>query len=136
MIILKFLTIVCCLVATPLISDEAENLLMYGGGEVQVTAELSPYVLQSENTPIIGTIMITHNEAAKVDNGSFQMGSDSLQVQFVKDVPLSSYGNLVISIYQFQMKGMKKGIHNLPSITVKVGGKEYTAPPLTVAVGA
>ena len=135
MVIFRLLTMLFCTVAIPSVADDIDNVLIYGEN-VQVTAELSPYLPQSANTPIIGTLMITHNDTQKVDTDSFKMGKSSLKVQFVKDVPLSAYGKLMISIYQFEIQGMKNGIYTLDPITVKVGGKEYQAPALTVTIGA
>jgi hypothetical protein len=63
------------------------------------------------------------------------MGNDPLKVEFVKEVDLSSEGKLVITIYQFELPGKKKGNYDLPPISVKVGGKEYQAPPINLSVG-
>jgi hypothetical protein len=109
------------------------NVLIYKD-PVQVNAEVSPYAVLKEDSPITGTIMITHNTNLKVDEGTIRMGDDPLKVQFVKNVTLSSEGSLIISIYDFEMKGMKKGNYELPPISVKVGGKEYQAPALNITV--
>jgi hypothetical protein len=118
---------------TPLFSAAQDNILFYKD-QVQVTAEISPYDKIKENYPIPGTLMITHNDNLKVDPSSVRMGKDSLQVKLLKEVPMSS-DKLIISIYEFKIEGKRKGNYTLDPITVKVGGKEYEAPPLIIDIG-
>lgn len=115
-------------------SAEGANILVYGD-TVQVTAEVNDeYGDLRAGAPIRGSVMITHNMDDAIDNDSFLIGDKPLKVEFVKSVRLSSYSNLIISIYHFQLDGMKAGEHVLPSIKVKVGGKNYESLSLTIQV--
>ncbi len=109
------------------------NVLLYDD-TVQVTSEINTYENLVDGTPIQGSVMITHDSNNPVDTNSFTMGDKSLKVQFVQSMPMSSYSKLVISIYQFQLPGMKAGSYTLQPIRVKVGGKNYAALPLTIQV--
>lgn len=87
-----------------------------------------------ENQPLKGLISITHPAAAVVDESSFKLGNAPLTVEFVQDVKLSN--QLVLSYYKFNIEGKPKGLQILPSVTVKVGNKEYVSPQSTYQVGA
>lgn len=89
---------------------------------VSVSAEIDAYKA-FENHPLQGTITISHDTTAVIDPASFRMNDKPLEVELVKNVPISS--SLVISIYQFQLPGGPKGIYTLPRIQVTVGGKSY-----------
>ena len=130
---MKKLSILLALLCFPLAAAKQDNILLYTDS-VQVTSEISPYENVQADLPIKGTIMITHMGALKVDPKTFRMGDESLKVTFIKDVSLSSSENLVISIYEFELKGRKKGNYTLPPITVKVGDQEYQAPALDIYV--
>ncbi len=118
-----------------LISQEPlNNILIYGEGDIQVTSEVNEYNPIAADVLIQGTIMITHPTANSIDVNSFRMGDKPLTVKFVQSVPMSSYSNVIVTIYQFQLDGLKKGVHTLPPIRVKVGGKDYQAAPLTIEV--
>lgn len=128
------LLIALCFTTTLLSSAEEGNILIQAD-PVQVTTEISPYETITENTPITGTLMITHNSNLKVDEQSFQMGKEPIKVKPLKQVQLDPNNKLVISIYQFELAGRKNGLYTLPPILVRVGGTEYQAPPLTFTVG-
>jgi len=117
-----------------LVSDQpVSNVLIYRD-TVQVSSQINEFANVVEDQPIPVSIMVTHAENNPVDVNSFRMDNKSLKVDFVEIVPMASSGNLVISIYKFQLDGMKKGTHTAPPISVKVGGKEYASPPLVVRV--
>jgi hypothetical protein len=119
-----------------LISQQDQtNVLVYGGGSVQVTSSLNTYENLVEGSLIEGSVMITHDANQPIDIKSFQLGNRHLAVEFAQSSAISPYSNVVVSIYKFKLPGMKTGTHTLPPISVKVGGKEYQAPPLTVQVG-
>lgn len=128
---LKYFGFFLFLAVSPFLNAQQDNVLFYQD-TVQVTAEISPYANLTQDQPIVGTLMVTHDSALKVDPATFRIGNDPLKTEFVKEVPLS--GRLVITIYQFQLSGKKKGNYNLPPMTVKVGGKEYQAPTLNINV--
>ena len=114
--------------------DIRPNILIYGEGDTQVTSEINEYAQLVEGLPILGSVMITHDVKNSVDINSFRLGDTPLKVEFVQTIAMSSYSNLVLSIYKFQLVGMKKGLHNLPPIKVQVGGKDYQASPLTIQI--
>lgn len=134
MITLRKMMLFLCLTASPLISAQEGNVLIYTD-LVQVTSEISPYETIQENAPITGTLMVTHNDNLKVDVASIRMGNDPLKVKFVKNVTLSASDKLSISIYEFELAGKKKGNYTLDPISVSVGGKKVQAPPLIINVG-
>jgi len=101
------------------------NPLFLWAQDVKVTAEVDPNNAMVENAPLTTTIMITHPNTLKVDPNSFILEKSPLKVEFVRDVRISPASNLLISIYQFVLKGQPKGLHILPPIRVKVGGKQY-----------
>jgi hypothetical protein len=131
--------LLCCLLFCILFylnADTEPNILIYGEGTTQVTSEIDKYEKILSGAPIRGSIMITHAAHDKVDSSSFLLGDKPLPVKFVQSIPVSSFSNLLITIYQFELEGMRPGLHTLPAIKVKVGGKEYQAPPLTIPVEA
>lgn len=109
------------------------NILLWGD-TVQVTSEINEYENIRSGMPINGSVMITYNTKNAIDANSFMLGSAPLKVKFIRSVPMSSSGSLMVNIYQFQLEGMKTGTHFLPPIKVKVGGKYFEAAPLTVNV--
>jgi hypothetical protein len=126
MLILFFLFSFCSLFAD-------SNVLIYTD-PVQVTSSINAYETIVAGAPIEGSVMITHDTQSAVDTTSFRLGDKPLQVQFVESMSMSSYSSLVVTIYHFQLAALPPGSHTLPPIKVKVGGKEYQAPPMTVQV--
>lgn len=117
-----------------LVSDQrVSNVLAYGGGAVQVNAEINIYENLVAGKPIQGSVMITHPASDAVDINSFIIGDKPVKVSLVQSVPMSSTSPLLVSIYQFQLEGMKIGDYQLP-VKVKVGGKVYQAPPLNIQI--
>lgn len=130
---MKRILIFLCLVSLPLCAAEESNVLLYTD-PVQVNAEVSTYEALSAGKPITGTIMITHDSNLKVDEKSFQMGKESIQVKAINQVQMSPTSKLVISIYQFELAGKPSGAYDLPPLTVNVGGTVYQAPPFDLII--
>jgi hypothetical protein len=122
-----------CFISHPMTANEVETNVLVGN-KVEVNAEINAYENILAGSPIQGTIMVTHDAKNLVDSNSFTLGHQPLNVQLVKTVSMSSYSNLVVSIYAFQLEGMKAGSYTLPPIKVKVGGQSYQAPPLSLEV--
>lgn len=102
---------------------------------IQVTSEVDQYENIKPGSPIYGSVMITHNASSQIDEKSFKLGPKPLKVSLVQSVSMSSDSPVVVSIYRFQLEGMKIGLHNMEPITVNVGGKTFEAPPMTIQVG-
>jgi len=111
------------------------NIFVYGEGDTQVNSEINVYENLVAGAPIQGSVMITHNKNAVIDANSFRLGDKPLKVTLVQSVSMSSYSSLIVTIYQFQLEGMPQGSYILPSIKVKVDGKEFQAPPLSIQIG-
>jgi len=90
--------------------------------DVKVTAGIDDAYANEKG---IGSVSITHNYQDKIDLASFRLGSNPLSVTFVKDVPFSSENATVVSIYKFEIPGQNPGLYVLPSVTVRVGDKNY-----------
>ncbi len=117
-----------------LLADPLPNVLV--NGNVQVNASIYQYADLEQNAPLPGSVMVTHDANAKIDVSSFQIGDKPLKTTFMQEIPMDSYSNLVVSIYSFQLEGLPPGVHTLPPIHVKIGGKDYQAPPITVQIQA
>ncbi len=119
----NFLTalIICCLF--PFIAFSQD---------VTVTAQIEGENIADK--PLQGTITITHRKEDKIDPKSFVFEGKPLNPSFQKDVVLSPNSPLIISIYQFQIPGEKKGAHFLPEIKVKVGSQVYASTSTTYEV--
>lgn len=91
---------------------------------VTVTAELQQPQGYA-NQPAKGMISIVHDKGLVVDPSSFVMGKDKLTVDFVQDVRFNPSSPTILSIYSFQLPGKPPGLYPLPSISVRVGDKEY-----------
>ncbi len=124
----------CFFISGFLIADQGQtNILLYKDN-VQVTSEINQYENIVAGMPIKGSVLITHYASAAIDPNSFKLGDEPLSVEFEQNVQMFSYSDLEITIYRFQLPGKKAGIYNLKPIQVKVNGKIYQAPPLTVEV--
>lgn len=123
------------LVPLQLISDASDTNVLIYTNTVQVNSEIYQYENINPGIPIQGSVMITHDVNNTVDVNSFKLGDRPLKVDLVQSVPMSSDSKLVVSIYQFQLEGMKAGLYTLAPIEVVVGGKAYLAPPMTIQVG-
>lgn len=102
--------------------------------DVKVTVEIDDVDRLRAKTPIKGVITILHEEASKVDIGSFSIDGKPLKVEFVKDVKLSSDSSAILSSYRFTLEGKSKGIYLLPKILVHVGDNDFITVPFTYTV--
>lgn len=113
--------------------------LVAWGDDTQINASMSEYGLV-ENQPLKGTITVTHNAQTPIDATSFRMDGKPLTATFQQDVKMSSTSPLTLSMYGFELAPHPKGLHLLPEISVKVGGKTYKTIPssfeVTGAAGA
>lgn len=127
-----------CLMALPvfLYSDKPSDILIYGGGNIEVTASIDHYQDILPDKPFSGTVMVTHDKQNKVDPSSFKMGDKPLKVRHLQNVQISSNNPFMVTIYSFTVDGMKEGVHDLPPVKVLVGGKEYQSDPLYVEIDA
>lgn len=91
---------------------------------VNVTADIEQNSAYA-NTPLTGTLTITHPKSQVIDNKSFKMNGKPLPVEFLRDVPLSGTSDLTISLYRFTMPGTPAGLQLIPEITVKIGNQTY-----------
>lgn len=132
---MKTLFLALCLLSAPLAGAEEGNVLIYTD-PVQITSEISPYEPLTENKPVTGTLMVTHNSNLKVDEKSIKLGETPLTVKLLNEVKFSPDGKFIISIYQFELPGRKAGSYTLPPITAKVGDQVYQAPPLSLTIGS
>ncbi|MGK5594304.1 MAG: hypothetical protein ACSNEK_02975 [Parachlamydiaceae bacterium] len=87
-----------------------------------------------ESQPIEGYVSITHDKTTQVDAHSFRIGKTPLKVSLYKEVALSYSSPLIISLYQFKLPGMTKGLHVLPAISVNVGAKRYQTAEVSFEV--
>lgn len=100
------------------------NLHAQDLGKVIVTSEMN-YTQLVTGSPLTGTVTITHDKNVKIDPETFKVGSKPLKVKFLNDVVISESSPLIISIYSFEIPSLPKGLHILPEISVRVGGKIY-----------
>lgn len=103
--------------------------------DTNVTADITRETLL-ENQPISGTLTITHNESAPIDETSIRIGDKPLKVEKVRTVRLSENAPLLLVIYNFTLQGQSKGMYVLPRISVKIGDKIYQSSPSTYEVKA
>lgn len=136
MILFKLFFLLSLCLPLCLISDNAQSNVLIYTDPVQVSSEISQYEKLVAGNPLQGSIMVTHDAKNAIDPNSFRLGDKPLSVEFVQSMPISDYSNLVVTIYKFRLEGMKNGIHTLPPIKVRVGGKDYQAPPLTLEIGS
>jgi hypothetical protein len=133
--IFLFLLFVPLHIASRSLDLEADPDVLIYGDSVQVNSQIDDvYRNVAAGTPVQGSIMITHPANLVVDNDSFTLGKQPLQVEFIRSVPISPYSQLEISIYRFRLEGMTAGVHTLPPVQVMVGAKSFQAPPMTIEV--
>jgi len=101
--------------------------------EVKVSAEMEESGLY-ENLPLKGMITISRPSGESIAENSFMLNNAPLAVDKVNEVKMTAEGDLVLSMYRFELKPQPKGLHALGSITVKVGGKEYRTNSTTYEV--
>ena len=113
--------------------DDESNVLL-SNDPVQISSNVDEYENLTADKPITGLVMVTRPTNSKTDTNSFRIGDKALKVEFVQETKVP-YGDETIGIYKFQIDGKKNGQYTLPSIFVKVNGKEYQAPPMTIQIG-
>lgn len=101
--------------------------------EVVVSAEIDAY-RAIEGHLLRGTISITHNSNAKIDESSFKVENDPLKVELLKTVSFSPSDPVQMSIYQFTLPTKTPGLYILPEISVQVGGVTYKSIPSSFTV--
>jgi len=77
--------------------------------------------------PLSGTITVTHDRKAKVDESSFLLGGEPIEVEYLKEVQVAPNSPLTISIYTFTLMPDEAGLKHLPPVSVYVGGSEYSS---------
>lgn len=100
--------------------------------EVIVTSEIEGN--GKVGMPLKGTITITHDRKAAIDENSFMLGEETLEAEYLKDVQVAPNSPLTISIYSFTLMPDEPGLKVLPEIKVNVGGKEYRSYASTYKV--
>lgn len=113
---------------------QIDNDFVYGDGSTEVTSQINEYEKIRPNKPIQGSIFVTHNAKNTIDVKSFRLGDKPLETNFIQTSQMSSSTNIAVSIYSFQLEGLPLGIHTLPSINVKVGGKNVRSLPLVIEI--
>lgn len=106
----------------------------YNDSSTEVTSQISEYENIIANKPIQVSIFVTHDSKNPVDIKSFRLGNKQIKVTFVQTTLVSSFSDLAVSVYNTQLEGLPIGTHVLPSINVKIGGKQFKAPPMIVEV--
>jgi len=101
--------------------------------QVKVQANLDNYSLAPDQ-PVKGTLSITHTQKETIDPNSFTIEGKPLQTHFVQDTQISDGSDLLVTFYSFMLPGQAKGLHILPPISVKVGGKVYQSLATTYDV--
>lgn len=85
-----------------------------------------------ENTPLSGTILITHRKNETIDTRSFHSKGKPFSVDYVKDQPINS--EYLLSVFHFDLPGQPKGLYVLPEVSVKINNKTYRSSPSTYEV--
>ncbi len=99
--------------------------------EIKVDVDLATQF--PENSPINGTVIVSHTSKEKIDLANFKMNRKPLAVQLQREVPMT-VGNLILSMYSFSLPTSAKGLYILPAISVTIDGKEYRSIPRTYEV--
>src|SRR5262245_30022767 len=102
------------------------------GERVVVTAQVEGKIY--EGMQVTGSITVTHDEASSVDTASFLLGDKPLEVIYDKEVKIDPRSRLTISIYHFTLEPQTVGLHELPEISVTVGGTVYRSIASTFEV--
>lgn len=103
------------------------------GDEIKVSAELSERAF-FPNQPITGTITIQHLKSDTIDTTSFSLDGSPLEVKLLRTVEISPQSELTLSFYNFTVPKKEAGLHVLPGINVKIGGKNYKTPAMTYEI--
>lgn len=132
---MKYILFLLLIVSNTLFCNAPQpNVLIYDDGSIQVNTQIDEYEKPIAGKPLKGSVLITHNKKDKIDDQSFLLGNKPLKVQFVNSTPMTSAGNVIVSIYKFQTPDLEEGIQELPSVSVKISGKRYQSPPLSLEI--
>ena len=117
-------------------------LPLYSFSQVQVKATIYDE-LASEGQALEGKLVIAHDKNMDIDEASIQLKGQALSVKLENQSSQSSVSiingkvsehYLLISTYTFAYPAQERGLHVLPEIKVKVGGKEYSSEKTTFEV--
>ncbi|MBA3603350.1 MAG: BatD family protein [Parachlamydiaceae bacterium] len=86
-----------------------------------------------ENSPISGTVIVSHTSTEKINLANFKINRKPLAVQLQHEESMT-VGNLILSMYSFSLPSEAKGLYILPAISVTVDGKEYRSIPRTYEI--
>jgi len=117
-------------------NTQQRNVFVYGEGDIQVSIQINSFENIAPNMPFQASVMVQHPSTSTVDTSSFTTGGKPLKVQFVRDVTISPYGNIVLSIYNYQIPGMPTGSQVIPPVKVKVAGEYYESLSLSIDIGS
>lgn len=79
--------------------------------------------------PFTVTISVTHDSNDKIDSLSFTADDKKITPTLDRVVKLSSSSSLQISIYTLEMPGLPKGLHVLPTFSVKIKDQVVSSIP-------
>lgn len=99
--------------------------------DVKVSAEVDNNTAYT-GSPVAGTLSVTYPNDEEIDEESFSLKEEPLQVERAHTVAVSS--TLKIAYYKFTLPPQEKGLHMLPSVSVNVEGKRYRSIPATYEV--
>lgn len=99
---------------------------------VQVDVDIESQFFGS--APIAGTVIVSHSKEEKIDPTRFKLGNEPLKVELIKEEPMTASGDLVLSLFRFQLPPKTIGLHIFPEVTVVIGGKDYQSVPRTYEV--
>ncbi|MBA3722238.1 MAG: BatD family protein [Parachlamydiaceae bacterium] len=101
------------------------------------SAYIDAYIIDNRglvDRPIKGTVTITHNKKDTIDLSTFQLEGKKLPINLSEEVPMSSQGDTIFSIFNFELPSKSAGNYILPSVTVNIGGKQYKSLPSSYTI--
>lgn len=101
--------------------------------EVKITADVDQQSL-SPGVPAKGLLTVIHPTNQSVDSASAKLAGKTLAIDLQTEVPLSAGSGGLMSIYSFALEAQEAGLHELPEIEIKVGGKAYRSIATTYTV--
>lgn len=125
MVIVNRFYFLLILLLTPLILSGQQNLIT---SEIEKGDHI-------EYQPLKGLLTITHKKTDTVDLKSAKLEGKPLTIDLIKEVEVAPNSPLVVSFYRFTLPGQERGLHELPSISVKVGPNLMTSVASTYEVG-
>lgn len=101
--------------------------------EIKVSAEVDRYQVR-ENQPVKGLIEVTHPKNMPIDSSQFKIDGKPLRVQFIKDADIGDNGQIIVSIFTFELPPVPKGLHLLSPISITVNGAAHESISSTYSV--